>query len=201
MPPERQPWPMKWIIVVIVAVAVPYTFLTLHYRRPGPAFRPYEDMKNRANVARLLEAGYRRISIPTHRVADDIPVRAGARVRPLAGGLPADLAATLVEVPQLPVDITNVTAASIATTVQAYRIRFACTLPGERQQLAGADLYLRGDNVVLTPTFEPLAGGLQARSPQSEVLLTIPAGTLAAGTYTFTLVGARSAAAWQVEVK
>src|SRR5690606_6014035 len=50
---QRRPWPMKWVIVAIIAILVPYTFLTLRYRKPGPAFQPYEDMKNQANVTRL----------------------------------------------------------------------------------------------------------------------------------------------------
>ena len=37
---------------------MPYTILTLRYRKPGPAFQPYEDMKNRTNVARLLSAWF-----------------------------------------------------------------------------------------------------------------------------------------------
>jgi hypothetical protein len=56
-PNERKLWPMKWIVVAIVAVIVPYTFLTLRYRRPGKAFEPYADMKDRANTMRLLSAG------------------------------------------------------------------------------------------------------------------------------------------------
>ena len=53
---------MKWVIIVIIAVLVPYTYLTLHYRKPGPAYRPYQDAQDRANVVRLLDAGYRRLS-------------------------------------------------------------------------------------------------------------------------------------------
>ncbi|MBI4622331.1 MAG: hypothetical protein HY736_03790 [Verrucomicrobia bacterium] len=32
-PKDRQPWPMKWIALAILLVIVPYTFLTLHYRK------------------------------------------------------------------------------------------------------------------------------------------------------------------------
>src|SRR5262245_25725972 len=60
---QRQPWPMKWVVVAILLLIVPYTIITLKYRKAGPAYEPYEDLKNRANVSRLLAAGYQRIPI------------------------------------------------------------------------------------------------------------------------------------------
>jgi hypothetical protein len=192
---------MKWIIVAIVLIVIPYTFLTLRYRKPGPAFQPYEDMKSRANVARLLEAGYRRVSIQAHRPADDAPVRGGAEVTSAAGGLPPELRSTLVETPQLPAEITNVTAAPNANTLQSYEIKVSVALPDDKRQLAGAELFLKNESAIITPTFEPVAGDLQARSRQSTVLLTIPPGVLKPGTYTVVLVGERESRSWRLEVR
>ena len=48
----RKPWPMKWIVASILVFIPIYTYLTLHYRRPGPAFNPYGDMRDRADVIR-----------------------------------------------------------------------------------------------------------------------------------------------------
>ena len=192
---------MKWIIITIVLIIVPYTFLTLRYRKPGPAFRPYEDIKNRANVTRLLDAGYRRISLAAQRPADGLHPRDGAAIAPAPGGLPSELRGTLVEMPQLPAEIISVTASPNANTLQSYSIQFTCTLRDDRQQLAGAELFVRGEILVVTPTFEPVPGALQARTPQSEVRLTIPPGALKPGTYTVTLVGERVSRAWPVNVK
>ena len=192
---------MKWIVVAIVLIIVPYTFLTLHYRKPGPAFQPYEDIKNRANVTRLLDAGYRRISIAAQRPADGLRPRDGAAIAAAAGGLPPELRATLVETPQLPAEIISVTAAPNANTLQSYSIQFTCTLRDDRQQLAGAELFVRGETVVITPTFEPVPGTLQARALQSDVLLTVPPGALKPGSYTMTLVGERVSRTWPVDVK
>ena len=197
---QRRPWPMKWIIIVIIAIIVPYTFLTLRYRKPGPAFEPYDDIKKQANVSRLLEAGYRRIAIAAQRFADGAPARGGASISAVTGGLPADLRRTLVEVPLLPVEIMSVTAAATATTLQPYAIQFTCALPDNKQQLSGAELFVRGANIVITPTFEP-TGGLQARTPRAEVLLTVPAGVIAPGSYTLTLVAERASQSWPLEVK
>ena len=192
---------MKWILIAIILIIVPYTYLTLRYRRPGPAFQPYEDMKNRANVSRLLEAGFRRIVIPTQQPADGTRPRDGAVIATIAGGWPAELRSTLVETPILPTEITNIAAASRANTLQPYEVQFTCSLPDDKKQLGGAELYIRDESVVIAPTFEPVAGTLQTRMPRTEVLLTIPAGVLAPGSYKITLVAERASASWSVEVK
>ena len=56
--PNKKPWSLKWIAIIILACIIPYTWITVRYRKPGPAFQPYDDSKNRANVLRLLDAGY-----------------------------------------------------------------------------------------------------------------------------------------------
>jgi hypothetical protein len=200
-PRNRQPWPMKWIVVAIILVIVPYTFLTLRYRKPGPAFQPYEDMKNRANVSRLLAAGYQRLPLPAQRPADRTGTGGGAEVTTVAGGLPADLRATLVEPPLLPAEILQVTAAPSSSTLLPYAIELTCTLPDDKRQLGGAELYLKGDTLVLAPTFEFVAGDLLTRSRQARVLLTVPPGTLAPGHYRVTLAAERASRSWNLEVK
>ena len=192
---------MKWIIIVILAMIVPYTYLTLRYRKAGPAFQPYEDMKSRANVSRLLAAGYQRIALTAQRPADGPRTNGGAEIGSAGGGIPAALRSTLVEAPLLPTEITSVTAATTATTLQPYLIQLTCTLPDDKQQLGGAELFLRDDTIVITPTFEPVGGDLQTRSRQAAVLLTVPAGALKPGSYSVTVVGERSSRAWTLEVK
>ena len=36
-PLVRKPWPMKWIIVAILVTIIPYTWITLAFRKPNPA--------------------------------------------------------------------------------------------------------------------------------------------------------------------
>jgi hypothetical protein len=200
-PNQRQPWPMKWIVVAILLLIVPYTIITLRYRKPGPAFRPYEDIKNRANVTRLLAAGYQRIPITAQRPADGGRAAGGATVTPTSGGIPPELRSTLVEPLLLATDIIQVAASPVTSSDQPYAVQIACALPDEKQQLGGADLYVRGEQLVIAPTFEPIAGGLLARSRQAAVLLTIPAGALKPGNYTVTLLAERTARTWPLEVR
>lgn len=192
---------MKWIVVAIILVIVPYTFLTLRYRKPGPAFQPYEDMKNRANVTRLLSAGYVRLPLPAQRPADRTHTPGGAEIVPTAGGLPAELRTTLVEPLQLPADYLTVRAAPAVSALLPYAIELTCTLPSDQQQLGGADLYVRGQSVVIAPTFERVDGDLLTRTRNAVVLLTVPPGTLKPGHYTVTLPGERASRTWPLEVR
>jgi hypothetical protein len=201
MPKDRQPWPMKWIVLAILLAVVPYTFVTFRYRKPGPAFQPYEDMKNRANVSRLLSAGYQRVPLPARQPADGTRTLAGAVVTPVQGGIPSELRSTLVEAPTLPAEIIQVSAAPTANTLQEYALEFTCALPNDQQQLSGADLYLRGYDVVLVPTFERVTGNLLTRSRRTVVLVTIPAGTIRPGKYHVTVLGEKTSRRWPLEVK
>jgi hypothetical protein len=152
-------------------------------------------------VARLLSAGYQRIPLPAQRPADRTGGGGGAAVIPAAGGLPADLRSTLVEPPLLPSEILSVTAAPSASTMLPYAIALTCTLPSDKQQLGGADLYVKGETLVIAPTFEHVAGDLLTRSRHAVVLLTVPAGTLKPARYTVLLLGERSSRSWLLEVK
>ena len=86
---------MKWMVLAIVVGITVYTYLTLHYRKPGPEYRPYEDFARRANVERLLDAGYRRMEAPAERPADPKTIIRSmgpiASVTDVPGGLPGGL--------------------------------------------------------------------------------------------------------------
>ncbi len=196
---------MKWVVLAIIAFIVPYTYLELHFRKPGPAYRPYEDTRNRINNARLLSAGYQRITLNAERPADSsgrlgITSSAAAVSATAAGGLPSDLGSALIDQPLLPVSIDSVTSAATASAAQPYAIQFTCTLPDNKEQLADAHLYHREGTLVLVPAFEKLDGGLLARTRESTVLVTVPAATLKPGSYTVTVIGGRASRSWTLQV-
>lgn len=191
---------MKWVVLAIVIVLVPFTWLNLKYRKSGPAFQPYEDMKQRANTTRLLSAGFQRISVAAELPADPMPPRTSATMTTVPGGLPPDLSTTLVDPPLLPLQINRVAAPPSVSALLPYVVRFACTLPDHQRQLAGADLYVRENQIVITPDYEKLAGNFLARTTDNVVQITIPGGTLKAGKYRVTLVGQESSRAWDLAV-
>jgi hypothetical protein len=191
---------MKWIVVAILAVIIPYTILTLRYRKPGPAFEPYADLKDRANTKRLLEAGFQRVTLTAQRPADPIRTFVSASTSEAAGGLPAGLRTSLIDAPVLPKEIQSVSAASMVAAAQPYLIQFGCSIVDDKQQLAGAQLYLREGEIFLVPNFERLHGDLLTRTRSNIVLLTIPAGTLKPGAYRATLLGQNSSKTWTLQV-
>lgn len=191
---------MKWVALVIVVCLTAYTFLTLHYRKTAPSYRPYEDTKNRAGVMRLLSAGFQRVVLTAQRPADPSARTGGAPTTAIAGGLGSDLGSSLLEMPLLPAEITQVSASASVNALLAYQIQFTCTLADNKRQLAGAELYVRDDLVTLVPTFEKLDGGLLARSRESVVLVTVPPGTLRPGNFKVTLVGERTSRTWSLQV-
>jgi hypothetical protein len=105
-----------------------------------------------------------------------------------------------VDRPTLPNDITGVYASSSVNSLFAYPISFKCTLPDHKLQLAGAELYVRGEEIVVTPDFERLSGELLSRTRESWIRLTVPAGALRPGRYRVTLVGARASRSWALQV-
>ncbi len=204
MPAARKaprPWPLKWIALVILLVLVPYTILTLRYRKPGKAFEPYQDIRDRANVIRLLSAGYQRVALEAEVPADPVRTSGNAAVTSASGGLPPGLRDTLVERPLLPTEIVSVYAPPSSNSLFSYPIAFTCVMPDSRHQLGGAELYVRGNEIVVTPDFEALTGGLLARSREKIVLLTVPPGALKPGKFRVTLIGERVSRVWTLQVK
>ena len=191
---------MKWIVLAIVVSLVLYTYLTLHFRKAGPAFRPYADITDHANTVRLLDAGYQRITVEAELPADPAPAGPAAAVSSASAGLPAALRDTLIDQPKLPAEIVSVSAAPSVNSMFTYAIGFRCTLPDNKQQLAGAELYVRGGEIIVAPDFDRLAGGLLSRTRENLIRLTVPAGALKPGQYHVTLVGARASKAWTLQV-
>lgn len=192
---------MKWVALAILIVIVPYTFLTLYFRKPGPAYQPYQSMKDRANTARLLSAGYQRITLDAQRPADSTSIGVATSTTTSSGGLPNDLRSTLVEPPLLPAEILSVAAAGTISAQRAYPIQFTCATPNNKQQLAGAELYLKDNEVVITPDFELVTGTLLTRTRENVILLTVPAGAFKPGRYRVILAGQNSSRTWTLQVQ
>lgn len=197
---DRKPWPMKWIVLSIVIFIPVYTYLTLHYRRKEPAFQPYQDMRDRADVIRLLKAGYQRVTVDASRPAETA-ANEGDPTSPAPGGLPPELKGTLIESPLLPLSIGSVSASTTAVSAIDYQIGLTYTLADNKRQLSGAHLYERDRDIVIVADFERLGGGLLARTREGTALITVPPGSIKPGTYRVTLVGERESRSWSLRVR
>lgn len=193
---------MKWIALAIVLVIGPYTYLRWHYRKPGPAFEPYHDLKEQANVKRLMAAGFQRITVDADRPADPLRLAGPlAAIKVSEGGLTKELTSTLVEAPRIPDEILNVSAAATANTMLAYPIEFTCALPDIHQQPGIGRLYVRDGEIVVVPELERLSGDLLSRNRENRIRLTLAPGALKPGKYLVTIVATRNSRTWTLEVK
>ena len=196
---------MKWVVLAILAFVVLYTGIMLFFRKPGRAYEPYQNAKEQATVARLEAAGYKPVSATLSRPADPSRARAAlgsalAEPHEALGGLTSELAETLLDKPILPESFGSVAAPREGNALMPYSVLFACVLDDLQQLLNDTRVYVKEHRVAIVPSFERLDGELLARSKESFVLLTLPAGTLPAGTYEVTLVGARASKQWTVQV-
>jgi hypothetical protein len=196
---------MKWVVLAIVLGLAAYTYLTLHFRKPGPAFQPYQDAVNRTTVSRLLSSGYQRIALAVERPADpqrtSVVLGGFASAATARSGLPPELDEALVGKPMLAETITSVTAAAEVSAGQPYRIQFSATLTDHKHVISEAHLFRKNDSLVIVPVFEQIEGGLQARWLETTVLLTVPGTALPPGHYTATLVGAHGSRTWPLLVR
>lgn len=197
---------MRWIVLVIVLCIGPYTYVNLKYRKENKVFEPYADMKEQANVKRLLEADYSRVTVRAERpfpalAPSEITRGPAAQLAPAPGGLPDPLGQTLVEIPRLPLGYRDLIAPAEVSSLMPVRIQFTAQIETDHEQLGGAQLYVRENVVVIVPTFEAVPGDLRTRTRESDVLLTLPAGALKVGENILTLAGARDSIRWTVLVR
>lgn len=202
---NQKPWPMKWIVLVIVLFIAGYTVLMLRYRKPGPGYQPYHDSREKATVARLESAGYTRVIATAERPADAqrtglLLEGAPAEVHSARGGLPDELRQTLLDAPRLPQSFSRVRASSTANQLLPYTIEFTCVLLNHKQLLTGATVYRKETEVAIVADFEVMDGELLARTQESLVQLTLPGGSLPVGAYHVTLIGAVESKQWELQV-
>ncbi|HEX2099065.1 MAG TPA: hypothetical protein VHF69_00290 [Candidatus Synoicihabitans sp.] len=202
--PPPKPWPMKWIVVAILACIVPYTWISLHFRKEGPAFQPYQDTKAKAETLRLEEAGFTRVVLDVPRPADArsaSDVGTHATITTIPGGFPPVLSETLLDRPLVPDAVVGVRASANTRSDQPYVVAFTCTQPNDQEQIANVTLYVREGELILAPGFERVPGELLSRDRETDATTIIPSGTLTPGSYQITLLGARQSVRWTVQVE
>ena len=188
---------MKWIVVAIIACIVPYTWITLAYRKEGPAYEPYQDSKDRAQVMRLLDAGFQRVSLSLERLVEPPPPASPpASSAALPGRVPPPPSDILLDQPALPASFLHVDAAASALEGAPYSIVFTCVQPAQNEQPVSSKLYLREQEAVFIVGSDALPGTLEARDLDSLVRLVVPANTFQPGTYQATLLGTRESRRW-----
>ncbi len=201
--PTPKPWSMKWIVAAIVVFAVGYTAVNFYFRKPGKAYRPYQDAQDRATTARLLAAGWHKLPVDTRRpiekpVTDDTP----AQITRDWPGLGSDLTDKFAEKPKLLATIDKVIAPAAVSHGADYSLYFTASLTDLKAQVGELTLYYHGNDLVLIPTIEKLPGKeLMSRWNDSTYTATFSTTSLPAGRYTMRIVAQGPAATWSFTVK
>lgn len=201
--PAPKPWPMKWIVAAIVVFAAGYTAVNFYFRKPGKAYRPYQDAQDRATTARLLAAGWHKLPVDSRRPVekpsvDDTP----AAITRAAVGLGPDLMPNFAEQPKLVDTIDRVVAPSGVAHGSDYSAYFTASVPSQKAQIGDLTLYRKGNDLVLIPSTEPLPGkALMNRWSDSTYCVNFSTAQLPPGRYSVRLVAKGPAAAWSFTVR
>ncbi len=194
---------MKWIIVSIVVFVAGYTVVNFYFRKPGQAYRPYQDANDRATTARLLAAGWHKVPLDTRRPVEKAALGATAAVISHgAVGLGLDFAPNFAEPPKLVASIDRVVAPAEVAHGQDYSLHFTASVADQHLQLGELTLYQRGNELVLVPETEKLPGQqLMTRWNDATHAVTFATAALSPGRYTARIVARGPAATWSFAVK
>jgi hypothetical protein len=193
---------MKWIVAAIVVFVVGYTLVNIYYRKPGRAFRPYEDMNNRATTARLLQAGWQKLPVEVSRPLDKPGFSLTATVARAGHGLGPELEAAFAEKPVLFTSIDHVTAPESVARGATCAIHFTASLTDQHLQLGRIEALRRGQEIVLVPTLEKLPGkNLLSRWKDADYCALVPTERLEPGRYTVRLAATGPAMQWTMLVR
>jgi len=201
--PAPKPWSMKWIIAAIIVFVIGYTLVNLYFRKPGRAYRPYQDAQDRATTARLLAAGWQKMPVDTRRPAEKpAPEDSPAAVTRDFPGLGSDLEAKFAEKPKLLATIDSAIPPSAVGRGGEYAMYFTASLTDLKAQVGEITLYRRGNELVLIPTTEPLPGkDLRSRWNDSTYWVSFSTSQLPPGRYQARIVAKGPAVAWSFNVK
>lgn len=193
---------MKWIVLVIVIFVTGYTLVNFYFRKPGPAYRPYQDAQDRATTARLLAAGWHKLPVHERRPAEAPTAPEPAAITRGSMGLGLDLEPKFAEKPRLLATIDRVVAPATVGQGQDYNAYFTASLADLKAQFAGLELYGKGNELVLVPTIEDLPGPeLKSRWNDSTYGVNFPTTALPPGRYRARIVSRGPAAMWSFDVK
>ncbi|MBA3850252.1 MAG: hypothetical protein C0502_09715 [Opitutus sp.] len=193
---------MKWVVAAIVVFVAGYTLVNVHFRKPGRAFRPYEDMNRRATTVRLLSAGWQKLPADLTRPLEKPGFGATAPVARAGNGLGPELAAAFAEKPALPSSIDRVTAPESVARGENYSVHFTATLTDQRLQLGHIEALRRNNEIVLVPVLERLPGSnLLSRWKDADYCALVPTDRLEPGPYTVRLAASGPAMQWTLLVR
>lgn len=209
--PSPKPWPIKSVALVILLSLAAYTIFTLatldQRKTAKQTHEPWAEAQARAEkVQRAADAGYKLIAATTERpstpgLIDEAISKFRAPITPAPAGIPVEISVLLPEQPKLPDTIGQIAAPATIAAKDPCQILYTCQLPDDRKHLGDTTLYIKDNHLVIITHFDTLDGDLRARTRETTILLTIPAGTLEPNhTYDITLAARSESRRWHLLV-
>ncbi len=193
---------MKWPIIAIVIFVVGYTLVNLYFRKPGPAYRPYQDAQDRATLARLVAAGWHTLPVDLRRPTERPPTENIAKTGRGSMGLGLNFEANFAEKPKLLAAIDRVTAPASINQGETYRGFFTARItPDLKTELGDLALYFKAHELVLVPTLDTLPGDVRSRWEDADYAFSFSTASLSAGTYQIRIVANGPAVTWSFTVR
>ncbi len=196
---------MKWIVAAIIIFVIGYTAVNFYFRKPGRAYRPYQDSQDRATTTRLLAAGWQKIAVDTRRPVEKANAEGApaAVTRDYVGiGVGPDLDSKFAEKPKLLATIDKVYPPDSVSHGSDYSLTFTGSLSDLKAQVGELTLYRRGNELILIPSIEPLPGKeLMSRWNDSNYSVSFPTANLPPGRYEMRIVAKGPAAVWSFTVR
>lgn len=193
---------MKWIMVAIIVFVVGYSVVNFYFRKPGRSYRPYQDAQDRATTARLVAAGWQKMTIDTRRPAEKAVLASAAATHRDYIGVGPDLDPNFAEKPVLPETIDKVFAPDSITRGRDYSLYFTASLTDLKTQIGELALYRRENELVLIPNLEPLPGKeLMSRWNDTNFWASFSTANLPPGNYEMRIVAKGPALVWSFTVR
>lgn len=182
---------------------VGYTLVNLYFRKPGRAYRPYQDAQDRATIARLVAAGWQKIAVDLRRPAEKaFAATAPATISRDYIGVGSDLDEKFAEKPKLLATIDKVVSPSTVDHDKDYSLYFTGSLTDLKAQVGELTLYRKGNVLVLIPSIEPLPGSeLMSRWNDSTYWVNFSTSNLPPGRYEMRIVANGPAAVWNFTIR
>lgn len=201
-PPARKAWPIKWIVLAILAYVVGYTFINIAYRKPsGSAHEPYAEARQRElRTVQTTMHGWTRLTCSfTEALSTPEPAAVSAEPlpQPLDQHLPRELPMIMPGEPALhPANVTLHAPARLSAS-EALRLRLefpeTASVPAFGEVLA----YAKENRLyVFIQDQRHVARDAQPTPAASPLAIELPPAALTPGTWQATAFTASQALTW-----
>ena len=197
--PQRQPWSMKWVVLVIILGIALYTWLTLAFRKPENPNETWAEQQLRRELAVLDKAGWSKSKVALDPVVAS-PAQRGNVSYIATPKAVDDLRSITVDPWYLPVEAKEVVAPSDWPDGRTYTVYVKLDIDTDRMQVGGFTIFRKGSDIILVPAWRHYPDDVADRTRKVRGRLLFNPGDVPPGEYMVTIVAIKSCATWHLTV-